>query len=159
MSNAITATITKLTDRGNGIDAYAPACIATNQAAHGRRIISSADVARAMRTSRACNGSAVSKSVGAGGSMVPNTIGKTTVTPNAPNVGERTTPTALAQVPGCLRTRVVQDTVHAVFEGTPARVQESLHRTLGVRDAHVTLVTLEDLFIEMVGSERLESAA
>lgn len=67
--------------------------------------------------------------------------------------------TALAQVPGCLRTRVVQDTVHAVFEGTPARVQESLHRTLGVRDAHVTLVTLEDLFIEMVGSERLESAA
>jgi ABC-2 type transport system ATP-binding protein len=68
-------------------------------------------------------------------------------------------PTLLAELPGCLRTRVVRDTVHAVFEGTPAQVQARIATTLGLRDAHVASVGLEDLFIEMVGGERLETAA
>ena len=38
-------------------------------------------------------------------------------------------PTLLAELPGCLRTRVMRDTVHAVFEGTPAQVQELIAAT------------------------------
>ncbi len=66
---------------------------------------------------------------------------------------------ALERAPGVLRVRTMHDKVHAVIDGNPDSVKRLLAEHLGVRDAEVKRVGLEDLFIEMLGGERLESAA
>ncbi len=66
---------------------------------------------------------------------------------------------ALEQMPSTLRVRTMRDNVHLVIEGSPEAAQRLLAEQLGVPQANVRRVGLEDLFIEMVGDERLESAA
>ncbi len=68
----------------------------------------------------------------------------------------------LAALPGCMRVRQLLDQVHAVFEGTPAQVQSQLALAYGEENrAHIQcrVVPLEELFIELLGGERLEAAA
>ncbi len=68
----------------------------------------------------------------------------------------------LASLPGCVRVRQVLEQVHAVFEGTPAQVQQQLVRVYGEENRgqiQCRLVPLEELFIELLGGERLEAAA
>jgi ABC-2 type transport system ATP-binding protein len=64
---------------------------------------------------------------------------------------------SLERIPGCLRVRPVFDDWHAVFRGEPGAVQTSLVATLGVNGIRCARVPLEELFIEMVGSQRGES--
>jgi ABC-2 type transport system ATP-binding protein len=67
--------------------------------------------------------------------------------------------TALERAPSVLRVRTMHDKVHAVIDGNPDSIKRLLAEQLGVRDAEVKRVGLEDLFIEMLGGERLEHAA
>lgn len=55
---------------------------------------------------------------------------------------------------GFLGVRKVFDEWHAVFNGTPASVVRDLHQSLGVNGIRCVTVTLEDLFIELVGGDR-----
>jgi ABC-2 type transport system ATP-binding protein len=65
---------------------------------------------------------------------------------------------ALQQLPGCLRVRPVFDEWHAVFEGMPEAVRRRLHAELGIADARCASVPLEELFIALVGGERMAEA-
>jgi ABC-2 type transport system ATP-binding protein len=60
----------------------------------------------------------------------------------------------LERMPGCLHARPVFDDWHAVFEGTPESVERRLTASLGIVDPRCVRVPLEELFIEMVGSDR-----
>ncbi len=60
----------------------------------------------------------------------------------------------LERLPGCLHARPVFDDWHAVFEGTPDAVERRLKESLGVNGTRCVRVPLEELFIEMVGSDR-----
>ncbi|SPE27582.1 putative ABC transporter related [Candidatus Sulfopaludibacter sp. SbA3] len=60
----------------------------------------------------------------------------------------------LERLPGCLNARPVFDDWHAVFEGAPEAVQQQLNESLGVNGTRCVRVPLEELFIEMVGSDR-----
>ncbi len=60
----------------------------------------------------------------------------------------------LERLPGCLHARPVFDDWHAVFEGAPEAVQQQLKESLGVNGTRCVRVPLEELFIEMVGSDR-----
>ena len=60
----------------------------------------------------------------------------------------------LERLPGCLHARPVFDDWHAVFEGEPAAVERQIRQSLGVDGTRCVRVPLEELFIEMVGSER-----
>ena len=62
-------------------------------------------------------------------------------------------------VPGCLRVRTVNDETHAVFHGTPETVRWQLQQSLGLANARCERVPLEELFVELVGGERLEKAS
>jgi ABC-2 type transport system ATP-binding protein len=66
---------------------------------------------------------------------------------------------AIRALPGCLHVRPVRDTWHAVFEGTPLEVSARLAQPLGFPDVPCTRVSLEELFVEMVGDSRAEVAA
>ncbi|HSK20945.1 MAG TPA: ABC transporter ATP-binding protein [Longimicrobiales bacterium] len=57
--------------------------------------------------------------------------------------------------PGCLRMRVVYENWHAVFAGAPESVRSQLHASLGIPDIQCVRLPLEELFIELVGGERL----
>jgi ABC-2 type transport system ATP-binding protein len=61
---------------------------------------------------------------------------------------------ALERLPGCLNARPVFDDWHAVFEGAPEAVERQIRQSLGVNGTRCVRVPLEELFIEMVGSER-----
>ncbi len=60
----------------------------------------------------------------------------------------------LERIPGCLNARPVFDDWHAVFEGEPESVQRQIKESLGVNGTRCVRVPLEELFIEMVGSDR-----
>ena len=65
---------------------------------------------------------------------------------------------ALESLPGCLRVRPVREEWHAVFQGTPETVTLRLYDALRVENARCVRVPLEELFVELVGSERLVEA-
>jgi ABC-2 type transport system ATP-binding protein len=60
----------------------------------------------------------------------------------------------LERLPGCLHARPVFDDWHAVFEGAPDAVERQVKESLGVNGTRCMRVPLEELFIEMVGSDR-----
>lgn len=60
----------------------------------------------------------------------------------------------LRRIPGCLNARPVFNDWHAVFEGDPGAVQRQLAESLGASSTRCMRVPLEELFIEMVGSDR-----
>src|SRR5450432_303607 len=66
---------------------------------------------------------------------------------------------AIERLPGCLRARPVFDDWHAVFEGTPDSVRRRLKEGLGIDDVRCVRVPLEELFVEMVGRNRLVEAS
>jgi ABC-2 type transport system ATP-binding protein len=66
---------------------------------------------------------------------------------------------AIESLPGCLRARPVFDDWHAVFEGTPDVISRRLRETLGLDGIRCVSVPLEELFVELVGSERLVEAS
>ena len=66
---------------------------------------------------------------------------------------------ALERLPGCLRARPVFDDWHAVFQGTPEAVRRELRESLGLDGIRCVSVPLEELFVEMVGSNRLAEAS
>jgi ABC-2 type transport system ATP-binding protein len=65
----------------------------------------------------------------------------------------------LERLPGCLRARPVFDDWHAVFQGTPEIVQLELKQSLGLDGVRCVSVPLEELFVELVGSNRLVEAS
>ena len=60
----------------------------------------------------------------------------------------------IERLPGCLRVRPVFDDWHAVFEGTPDSVRRQLRASLGLEGVRCVSVPLEELFVELVGSNR-----
>jgi ABC-2 type transport system ATP-binding protein len=60
----------------------------------------------------------------------------------------------LQRVPGCLRTRLVADDWHAVFQGTPEEVEQQLKKSLRTNGVRCVRVPLEELFVELVGGKR-----
>src|ERR1022692_3450403 len=62
-------------------------------------------------------------------------------------------------MPGCLRARPVFGDWHAVFEGTPDSVRRQLGEALGIEGIQCVRVPLEELFVELVGSNRLVEAS
>ena len=67
--------------------------------------------------------------------------------------------TALERVPGCIRVRPVRSEWHAVFEGTPEAVQPQLNASLALEGVHCVRVPLEELFVELVGRDRVSEAS
>jgi ABC-2 type transport system ATP-binding protein len=65
----------------------------------------------------------------------------------------------LERLPGCLRARPVFDDWHAVFQGTPDAVRRELHEALGLDGIRCVRVPLEELFVELVGGNRLAEAS
>ena len=65
---------------------------------------------------------------------------------------------ALEHLPGCLRARPVFDDWHAVFEGTPDTVRCQLEEAFSLNGICCVRVPLEELFVELVGSNRLAEA-
>jgi ABC-2 type transport system ATP-binding protein len=62
---------------------------------------------------------------------------------------------AIERLPGCLRVRPVFGEFHAVFQGEPAMVRRQLQESLGLEGVRCVTVPLEELFVELVGSDRL----
>lgn len=60
----------------------------------------------------------------------------------------------LKQLPGCLRVRKARAEWHVIIEGTPQIVHEKLTAALGHNGVRCTNLPLEELFIELAGSER-----
>ena len=65
----------------------------------------------------------------------------------------------LERLPGCLRARSVFGDWHVVFEGTPDSVRRQLKAALGLDDVQCVRVPLEELFVELVGGQRLVEAS
>jgi ABC-2 type transport system ATP-binding protein len=65
----------------------------------------------------------------------------------------------IENLPGCLRARPVFDDWHAVFEGTPETVRRRLQDALGIDGIRCVRVPLEELFVELVGNDRLVEAS
>jgi len=63
-------------------------------------------------------------------------------------------PGVLQNLPGCLRVRKAHADWHAVVEGTPEVVHQKLISSLGHNGVRCIRVPLEELFIELAGSER-----
>ena len=59
----------------------------------------------------------------------------------------------LLALDACLGVRERSDSLHAVFELEPVRVEEVLHRELGVGNARCTRIALEEMFIELAGGQ------
>ena len=64
----------------------------------------------------------------------------------------------LERVPGCVRVRPVLSEWHAVFEGTPEAVERQLNESLALDAVRCVRVPLEELFVELVGRDRLSEA-
>lgn len=67
--------------------------------------------------------------------------------------------TSIERLDGCLHVRAMFDNWHAVFRGAPVAVQHRVAQALGIQDVRCTLVPLEELFVGMVGDQRLGDAA
>jgi ABC-2 type transport system ATP-binding protein len=61
---------------------------------------------------------------------------------------------AIRSIPGCLRVRPVFEDWHAVMEGSPESVARRIAAKTGMPDVRCVPMPLEDLFIELTGSER-----
>jgi ABC-2 type transport system ATP-binding protein len=61
----------------------------------------------------------------------------------------------LERLSGCLRVREVFDDWHVVFQGTPDAVRRELRGSLGMNEVRCVSVPLEELFVELVGGERM----
>jgi ABC-2 type transport system ATP-binding protein len=61
----------------------------------------------------------------------------------------------LERLPGCLRARAVHDAWHIVFAGSPDAAQAVLHDALALDGVQCVRVPLEELFVELVGGERM----
>jgi ABC-2 type transport system ATP-binding protein len=59
-------------------------------------------------------------------------------------------------LPGCLRVHPVSDQWHAVFEGAPDEVQRQLVGSLGTKGVRCMPLSLEELFIELLGGRKPE---
>jgi ABC-2 type transport system ATP-binding protein len=59
----------------------------------------------------------------------------------------------LERVPGCLRVRHILNDWHAVFRRPPDVAAAELRQALGIDGIRCVQVTLEDLFVEMVGAK------
>jgi ABC-2 type transport system ATP-binding protein len=68
------------------------------------------------------------------------------------------TEAAIAAIPTCLHVRSMQGDWHAVFYGSPLAVHQQLQQSLGVTDARITTVPLEEFFITMLGEQRSVAA-
>jgi len=66
---------------------------------------------------------------------------------------------AIEALPGCLRVRPVFDDWHAVFQGTPDSVRRRLQQSLALDGIRCVTVPLEELFVELVGNDRLVEAS
>lgn len=62
---------------------------------------------------------------------------------------------SLERLPGCLRVRLVFESWHAVFAGAPDSVRSQLEAALGITGIQCVRLPLEELFIELVGGERM----
>ncbi len=60
---------------------------------------------------------------------------------------------------GCLRARPIFDDWHAVFHGSPDSVRRQLRELIGITDVQCSRVPLEELFIELVGGDRVAVTA
>jgi ABC-2 type transport system ATP-binding protein len=65
----------------------------------------------------------------------------------------------IARLPGCLRVRAAFESWHAVFSAAPESVRRQLDGSLGLPDVECMRLSLEELFIELVGGERLTAHA
>jgi ABC-2 type transport system ATP-binding protein len=65
---------------------------------------------------------------------------------------------ALERLPGCLRARAVFGDWHAVFEGPPDAVRRLFKDELGIDGVPCVSVPLEELFVELVGGQRMVQA-
>ena len=61
----------------------------------------------------------------------------------------------LEHMPKCLGVRMVKDEWHAVFQGGVGEVRRELQSALGLPEIPCLSLPLEDLFIEMVGGDRM----
>jgi ABC-2 type transport system ATP-binding protein len=62
----------------------------------------------------------------------------------------------IERTPGCMRVHAVSDQWHAVFEGAPDEVQLQLARSLGTNGVRCMSLSLEDLFVELLGGRKGE---
>jgi ABC-2 type transport system ATP-binding protein len=62
-------------------------------------------------------------------------------------------------LPGCLRARPMFDDWHAVFHGSCDAVRQQLRNLAGVEDAQCSRVPLEELFVALVGGDRVTAPA
>ena len=65
----------------------------------------------------------------------------------------------IEQSSGCLGVRMVREDWHAVFIGSTAQVERNLTKALGINGIRCTTLPLEELFIELVGSDRRQIAS
>ena len=77
------------------------------------------------------------------------------IVPRAPGFDHAT----LSRLSNCLRVRTDGNALHAVFHGQPDIVLGQLRGAFGVVNAQCVRVPLEELFVELVGAERLEKAS
>jgi ABC-2 type transport system ATP-binding protein len=63
---------------------------------------------------------------------------------------------AAMALPGCLRARAMDDTWHIVLAGAPEKMRQQLGQSLAIEDVHCVSMPLEELFIELVGGERVQ---
>jgi ABC-2 type transport system ATP-binding protein len=63
---------------------------------------------------------------------------------------------SLTRIPGCLRARSYYADWRAIFEGTPKAVENLLEQSLGSKRVRCERVTLEELFVELMGSNQWE---
>jgi ABC-2 type transport system ATP-binding protein len=61
---------------------------------------------------------------------------------------------AIERMPGCLRVRRSSDDWHAIIQKPPEVAELELREALGIEEVRCVQVPLEDLFVEMVGSQR-----
>jgi ABC-2 type transport system ATP-binding protein len=66
---------------------------------------------------------------------------------------------AIERLPSCIKVHQMYVDWHAVFRGTPERVQSVLRDEFGLTGIHCTAVPLEELFIELVGTEQHAAGA
>jgi ABC-type uncharacterized transport system ATPase subunit len=60
----------------------------------------------------------------------------------------------LTRIPGCLRARSVSRDWHALFHGTPEEIHMRLSQSLGTNGIRCERMTLEELFVELIGNEQ-----
>jgi ABC-2 type transport system ATP-binding protein len=61
---------------------------------------------------------------------------------------------AIERLPSCMKVHEMRSDWHAVFRGSPERVQSLLRDEFGLVNIQCIAVPLEELFIELVGGER-----